>query len=294
MSEEGVDAVRIVVTGGSGFVGAHLCRFARSRHDVIALWNKTPLVMPGVRSVQCDLTKPSAPSVIKGLQPDAIVHLAYKIKGAGEQKAVNAQMMASVLALGLPTVYGSSTVVHWPVETAYSRARKDDEALLAASGLPWVSLRPSAPFGPRLVNHSPSHKESFHTLSDLVRRSPIVPIIGTGHYLRQPIFVDDFSCAAVELIERGLPNRAFDVGGRDALSFNEVVSTLAVAMGKRIRTVHLPKAMFVALAPFTRDFDPDLIRTLDVDDVADPGPLADLLGWQPRSFKGAVGCLVAR
>jgi len=201
-------------------------------------------------------------------------------------------MMDAVLGLEVPVVYASSTVVHWATPTPYGESRREDEQRLIDSGLPWATIRPSAPYGPRLKHHAAKHKESFHTLADWVRNSPLVPVIGDGSYRRQPIHVDDFSDAILALLRQPLPNRAFDAGGRDALTFNEIIECIAGAQCRAGRRVHLPKQLFVMLASVHGNFDADLIRAVDEDEVADSRELSELTGVAFRSFREGVRCLI--
>jgi len=287
--------MRILVTGASSFVGAHIARLAARDHTVLALHHSTPLRLNGVTPVRLDLRRRRTVVALDALAPDAVIHVACRIRvaGAGDpaEAAVleNRAMMDSVLALGRPVIYASSTVVHWHQDTPYARGRLDDEQRLVESRLPYAILRPSAPYGPRLVNHAPQHKESFHTLADLVRRSPLVPVIGDGQYRRQPVHVDDFAGAALALLERGpLPCGGWDAGGADALTFDEIVDTIARAAHRQVRKLHLPKALFISMARFSKDFDASLLAAIDEDELAPPGPLAEVTGFSPRRFADGV------
>jgi NADH dehydrogenase len=201
-----------------------------------------------------------------------------------EATVLSRKMMDVVLELGKPVLYASSTMVHWPVDVAYANARREDESRLVASGLDHAILRPCAPYGPRLLAHTPRHTESFHTLANLVRRSPIVPIPGDGNYRRQPIHVEDFCRAGLALIERGLKAQALDAGGGDALSMNDLVRTLGNAMGRNPRIVHLPGFVNKLLGRLRPELDPDLLNVFDTDDVADPTAMTAATGVVPRCF----------
>lgn len=293
--------MKLLVTGASSFLGAHFCRVAARQHDITALYFSTPLRLNGVSPVRADLRAARDRRRLRDLDVDAVVHIACKIKawprdGASSGEAAwreNRAMMDAVLDLGRPTLYASSTVVHWDQQTPYARSRREDEQRLRDSGLPWAILRPSAPYARALANHRPGHRESFHTLAALVRAAPAVPVIGSGRYRRQPVHIDDFSAAALALLRRGLPRRAFDAGGAEALSFNEVIDTIARAAGRRFTPkLHLPKALFVQLARLSADFDPDLIAAIDEDEVADPGPLAAATGVRFRPFSEGARDLV--
>ena len=283
--------MRLLVTGGSSFVGAHFCVRAARDHDVFALHHSTPLSLNGITPVRADLRIDRWARRVAALDFDAVVHLATKVKGADAQQ-VNRAMMDAVLSWGKPTVYASSTVVHWEQSTPYGESRKEDERRLAESGLPWATVRPSAPYGRKLLNHQPKHRESFHTLAEWVRRSPFVPVIGTGEYRRQPIHVDDFSDAILGLLRSELPGRAFDAGGGDALTFNEIIDILAGSMNTSVTKIHLPQGLFVQMARLHSEFDPDLIRAVDEDEVADSRELTEVTGVRCRSFSEGVRCLI--
>ena len=283
--------MRLLVTGASSFVGAHFCVRAAATHEVLALHHTTPLRLNGVTPLKADLRHRRDVSKVSRERFDAVVHLATKVKGKTARET-NAALMDAVLSLNVPIIYASSTVVHWSKPSPYRDSRREDEQRLMASGLPFATVRPSAPYGPRLVNHRPRHKESFHTLADWVRNSPVVPVIGDGRYRRQPIHVNDFSDSILSLLDRDLPNRAFDAGGGEALTMNRIVDCLARAMNRSVRTLHLPKALFVQLARVAPNFDPDLIAAVDEDEVTNNDELHKATGVTCRPFNKGVRCLI--
>lgn len=287
--------MRILVTGGSSFVGAHFCLRAASRHDVHAVHHHTPLRLNGVTPHRLDLRRSRDRERLAELAPDLVVHAAAKIRTKpGEDPPgraaaeLNATMMDAVLALGKPVLYLSSTVVHWDAETPYGQSRRQDEAGLAKSGIPYAILRPCAPFGPPLSTHQPGHKESFQTLVDVVRSSPVVPVVGNGKYRRQPIHVFDLADAMLALVDRGLAGQTLDAGGAEALSFDAIVDTIAAALGKRVMKLHIPKQLALRAAAVLPNMEPSLLGAVDTDEVADPGPLTAATGVAPRSFSAGV------
>jgi nucleoside-diphosphate-sugar epimerase len=294
--------LRLVVTGGSSFVGAHFCAVASRHHEVHALFHSCPVALNHVTSHRVDLRRSRDVQRVQSLAPDAIIHLACRIKapamdGLRPSEAaarVNRGMMDAVLSFGVPVVYASSTVVHWSTPTPYGASRLEDEQRLAESGLPHAILRPSAPYGPRLLHHRPRHQESFHTLARLVRHAPFVPVIGSGQQRRQPIHVHDFAEAILRLLRRPLPNRAFEAGGGSAHTMRELIALMGRPVGRSPIVLPLPKPLFVGAARLLPDFDPDLMAAADEDELADPSELAEFTGHQPRTFPEAVDELMAR
>lgn len=288
--------MRILVTGGSSFVGAHFSLKAASQHEVIAVHHRTPLRLNGVTPLRCDLRRERDRQRIAEAKPDVVVHLAAKIRTvAGEDPpgaaaaALNRLMMDAVLAAGCPVVYASSTVVHWPTETPYGQSRREDEARLRQSGLPYAIVRPCAPYGPALSTHQPGHRESFQTLVSLVRSSPVVPVVGDGKYRRQPIHVDDLNEAMLRLAVAGPRGQEVDAGGAEALTFDEIIDTIGRAVGCGcVRKLHIPKSMAVKLAKVVPNMEPSLLGAVDTDEVTDAAAFTAATGITARSFEDGV------
>jgi nucleoside-diphosphate-sugar epimerase len=274
----------LFVTGASSFVGAHFCRLAALRgFTVRGLWRNTPFLLPGVDSVHGGL------ETIEDPRADVVVHLAAKVM-ADDAREQNRAMLDRVLAWGKPVVYASSTMVHWPLKTAYAESRREDEARVANSGLDYVILRPCAPYGPRLVGHTPAHKESFHTLVDWVKRLPAVPVVGDGRYRRQPVHVDDFNGALLALLERGRWRGAFDAGGPDPLTMRQVIAILGGHAGRWVTPrLRIPARAAWLASHALPNMRPELVRTFAMDDAVDPEPLRAASGVVPRTFE--VGSL---
>lgn len=273
--------MRILVTGASSFVGVHFCETAvDAGHTVIGMWRNTPLLVDEKRilSVTCDV------NAFRPEKIDVVVHLAAKVM-ADDAREQNRRMLDAVLAWGLPLVYASSTVVHWPRKNAYAESRLEDEDRVRASGLPWLIVRPCAPYGPPHPTHRPAHAESFLRLARIARTLPAVPVIGDGSTRRQPVHVRDFSEAILGLLARGVWDRAFDSGGPDPLTLREIIMALA---GRPKPLISIPESLAAQAARFVPGFHPDVIKTFATDDVVDPRPLQEASGVTPRPFDQGV------
>jgi nucleoside-diphosphate-sugar epimerase len=79
--------LKVLVTGASGFLGAHVVDAFRSRgHEVRALVRPaTECALPeGVEAVRADLRRPLDPALVAGV--DAVVHLAAQVTGSDESR----------------------------------------------------------------------------------------------------------------------------------------------------------------------------------------------------------------
>ena len=288
--------MKVLITGASSFVGAHFALEASKDHEVIATHYSTPLKLPRISSVRVDLCSSRAQLQLRKLDVDMVVHLACKIKTQKGSKQSpqeqNSAMLDQIIALGKPILYASSTAVHWTKETPYVLSRKEDEERIRTCGLPYGILRPSAPYGPKLISHTPGHKESFHTLVDMIRYSPVVPMISDGQYKRTPIHVRDFAQIGLSMIDMGLDGLELDAGGGSILSMREIIDTIAQRMDKTPKVLPLPKKIFTWLAHRTKNFEASLIDAIDQDECIDPQPIVFETGIQTRSFAQGVSDLL--
>lgn len=137
---------RLLITGGSSYLGRHLVPAARREHDVAYTWfSRDPLGLPGNR--QLDLRAPTAPATLAAAgPPDTIVHLAGSNrspdmtavieKGAAHVVEVARRCNARLIHLSTDTVFDGSASPYAedasprPVH-AYGRAKAAAEAIVA-------------------------------------------------------------------------------------------------------------------------------------------------------------------
>lgn len=291
----------VIVTGASGFLGAHYLKHTVRHHPdwtLMAQLRSTPLGFSEeqIRPLTCDLTWRGAAEILADLCPDVVVHMAAAIMedNAGE---LNRTMMGTVLEIcrrsGAKLVYISSSQVHFARLNGYARSKIDDEKAIQASGVPHVILRPAAPYGALLTDHRPAREQSMHVLAKFVSRLPAVPVIGDGKYTRQPVLVDDFNAAINHFIEhQRFLGGVFDIGGPRAYSMNEIIGVLCRVAGKKVLRVHLPKQLFLLASHVVKTFHPDLLSTIDCDERADNTALLQELGRESFTpFERGASCL---
>jgi nucleoside-diphosphate-sugar epimerase len=195
--------MKVLVTGGSGFLGSHVAeQFAAEGHDVVALVRKTSntkflRTLPRVELAEGSVEDRGAiDRAMKGV--DAIVHSAGLVKARTPDEFVtcNVQGTVNLLDSALENAPGLKRFVlissleacgpsldgrPVPLEqerpvTAYGRSKlaAEKEALARRDKLPVVILRPAAIYGPRDVEIL----EAFRAAN---RRQ--YPVIGNGRML---------------------------------------------------------------------------------------------------------------
>jgi uncharacterized protein YbjT (DUF2867 family) len=235
----------VLLTGGTGFVGPHVAHALRARDVPLrALVRKTDratrLTSWGVELAVGDVTDPaSLRAACEGV--DAVVHLVAIIKGrpedfervmaAGTRNVVAAAQEAGVRRFVLASALGLDEQSKDAVP--YFAAKWEMEQAVHDSGLEHVIFRPSFVFG--------RDGGVLPTFVRLARFAPVTPIVGSGARRLQPIWVEDLAeYYALALDELGAANRTFELGGPDAVTWNEFWERLKRVLGVRRPSVHVP------------------------------------------------------
>ena len=287
--------MKTLVTGGTGFVGPKIVHAVRAAgHDVRALVRPRSrtrqLQAWGCELVQGDMAdRASLRAAVEGCE--AIVHLVAIIHGSqqdfesvmsqGTRDLVAAAEEAGTRRLVLMSALGVSEETKDLVP--YFHAKWQMEQALLASGLEHVVFRPSFVFGrdggvlPRFVRQ--------------VRWSPVTPVPGSGKTKLQPVWIDDVAAYFARALELSDANRTFELGGPDAVTWNELFRRIKRVLAVRRGTVHLPFALLRPAAavaellpapPVTRDQLTMLQR--GGDNTCDIGPAVAALGVDPISL----------
>jgi uncharacterized protein YbjT (DUF2867 family) len=237
--------VKVLVTGGTGFVGTKVVHALRAQHiDVRALVRNPKkagrLDSWGVELATGDVT--DAHSVLAAARGCThVIHLVAIIRGrpaefeqvmvGGTQNVLAAAHTAGVRRFVQMSALGVGEQTR--TLTPYFAAKWQMEADVRGSGLEHVIFRPSFVFG--------AGGGVLPTFIRQVRLSPIVTVIGSGTRRQQPVWVDDVAShflAALDLPEAA--NRTFELGGPEQLTLNDLYLRIAAVLGKRRSLIHVP------------------------------------------------------
>ena len=161
------------------------------------------------------------------------------------------------------------------------------EQEVVKSGMHFTIFRPSMLFG--------EGDEFLNPLAGIIRLFPIVPVIGSGKNRLHPLAADDLArCIAITLGREDLKGRTIDLGGAERLSYNELVTEVAKAMGKRRLRFHLPVWLMRSVAAVSQGIMPrqpittDQIKMLGIRSVAEMGEVERVFGFTPQSLEGNI------
>ncbi len=234
-----VAALKLALTGATGFVGAHLLDLALDEgHQVRALTRRPQSPRDGVAWVEGELDDPAAlASLVEGT--DAIIHVAGVINAdaagfeAGNVAGTAAMLAAAERAAVKRFVHVSSLAAREPGLSLYGASKARSEALVTASSLSIAIVRPPAVYGP-------GDRETLE-LFKMVRRGLVVlPPAGKLSL----IHVDDLARLLLALAASDQTLLIEPDDGRPGgWTHEEFGQALGRAVGRKVRTLSAPSAL---------------------------------------------------
>jgi len=141
----------------------------------------------------------------------------------------------------------SSSVVNSMAVDNYTETKKAQEALVAASGIKQVVLRPTLMFGWFDRKH-------VGWLARFMQRVPVFPIPGSGKFLRQPLFAADF-CDVIASSIMNETTGAYNITGQERIDYIDLIRAVKRATGAKARVQKIPYSVFWGLLKVNSLFD---------------------------------------
>jgi nucleoside-diphosphate-sugar epimerase len=260
--------MRVLVTGGSGFLGSWVCELLSPAHEVRALVRRTSKTEHLKKLANVELAEGSVEDAravddaTKGV--DAIVHCAGLVKARGEDELMRVNVGGTKNLIASAKDHGVKRFVHVssveacgpssdgsPVSvdqerpfTAYGRSKLAGEkaALAAKDALHVTVMRPGAIYGPRDVEILDAFKS--------IKRG-LMPTVAGGRARGSFVWGPDCAAACIRALEADVPSggKYFVDDGGPPVSQKEFLEMIEDALGRRaLVRMSLPKGLLKTVA----------------------------------------------
>ena len=249
--------MKAFVTGGTGFVGAHLVQALRARGDEVTclVRNAAKAQAHGwseVRVIRGDLD--DAAALAQGCEnAEVIYHVAGRISARDLDEFMRANrdgtanvleaagsawpgrfVLVSSLAAGGPTTPGQPIDESRPPSpvTPYGQSKLAAEVLVKAMARAWTIVRPPAVYG--------EWDREFLKVFRLARLG-FAPVFGDGSQELSVIYAGDLATALVAAaVSPAAANRTYYAAHPAVTTSRELVRSIGRAVGREVRVLPLP------------------------------------------------------
>lgn len=262
--------MKILVTGGAGFIGSHIVdAYIDDGHEVIVVDNlstgRTENINPNARFYECDVCSPAARKIIEKECPDVLNHHAAQIdvrvsvSNPVDDIKVNVMGLVGLLEAGRNTglkkvifassggtVYGEqrvfpATEAHptWP-GSPYGLNKLMCEKYLyyyqQQYTIPYVALRYANIYGPRQNPHGEAGVVAIFLNKMLAGEQPIIN--GDGKQTRDYVYVKDVVEANCLALNNNDAVGSYNIGTSVETDVNTIFRTLGELTSSSCEEVH--------------------------------------------------------
>jgi len=248
--------VKAFVTGGTGFVGAHLVRALSERGDAIRCLVRSPrkaqaLGWHGVEAIAGDLTDREAlergcagvdvvfhvAGIVTARNADEFLEVnrdgAAAVAAAAAAKGAARLVLVSSLSAGGPTVPGAPIDEARPPApiTDYGRSKLAAETAVRASRVPWTIVRPPTVYG--------EWDREFLKVFKLARLG-VVPVFGDGSQELSVIHAEDLARALIAAAGPKAAGKVYYASHPTLTTSRALARAIGRAVARRPAVVGLP------------------------------------------------------
>ena len=287
---------RVFVTGATGFVGRAVIHALRAEGHVVRC-----LVRRGsepdlhgfeaIERVEGDVL-----GRLEGLEADiagcdTVIHLVGIIRehpASGvtfDRLHVQAtrNVVAAAGAAGVRRyLHMSALGTRAGARARYHQSKWAAEEIVRTSGLAWTIFRPSVIYG--------AGDGFVSLLARMVRRLPVIPVIGDGHQRLQPVPIEHVAAGFARAVKvEGAVKQTYAVAGAEIVTMHALLEMIGAVVHRRVRTIRMPLGLIRPMARLlhripTFPITPDQLLMLEEDNTGASEPFYETFGLEPETL----------
>jgi uncharacterized protein YbjT (DUF2867 family) len=304
--------MKVLVTGGTGFVGQEVVRQLHGLGHTRRVLVRNPQSEQardmasryGAEISRGDvLDANSLEEALKGV--DAVIHLVGIINEVGQSTFENVHtrgtqnLLAAAQRAGVRRfVQMSALGTRAQAVSRYHQSKWAAEVAVRGSGLVYTIFRPSLIYGPgdHFVN----------LFAKIIRLSPVVPVMGSGRARFQPVAVEAVGRAFVgALREPNAIGQTYDLCGPEMFTLAQMLDEILTVMGRKRWKLRIPlvlarcqaaslELIFGRVLGKAPPLNRDQLTMLEEDNVGDGGPANEMFGLRHTHFREGIAGYVKR
>jgi nucleoside-diphosphate-sugar epimerase len=184
-------------------------------------------------------------------------------------------------------IFVSSTSIFSKLNAPTKSQRIQSELMIAESGLSFTIIRPTMIYG------SPRDRNIWK-LIEFINRWSVVPVIGGGRALQQPVYVNDVAQCIVNAIHCDHSiGKSYNIAGSEPLSYLDIIDVISTGIGSNVKKIYCPVIVARIAAQLfggigLRITEEQVLR-FEENKVIDNSSAIEQLGYSPLDFEQGLG-----
>ena len=235
---------RVVMFGGSGFIGRYLVKCFADAGYMVKIVSRYPekakqLKLCGdlgqINIVSCNITN-NEEIAEHMFGCNVVINLLGTLYNTEKSTFYDIHAKAAENIARIAKSCGVELMVHFSAmwidgmhQSDYAKSKLMGEKLVKLEFPDAVIVRSNLVFGPG--------DKFFNKFAQLLMILPFLPVIGGGHSIFQPVYVDDLARLVLYIVENSIKDKLYNVCGPKTYSFKELLNFILNVTKRRSKLI---------------------------------------------------------